>query len=252
MEAGGKRDASELVRRLFTVRNGSLLFLVFCVGATLVSVGITFVLARVLGSLDTGMGQIGQIFESVNAAFSGLGFIALVVTFRSQYDELVLQRLELGNQREAMDRTQAALHRSAEADMRICHIELVRMSLEDQDLAEVWPGFQNGLSAKTAKQHAYVNLIVQHHRMMHGTGFLDDDDIRSTFGHLLSSPVVREFWAAAMAAREIAPRSQRPESDFNALVDRAFRETRSPCRAPADQAGADVIDLGIRRQSDAV
>jgi hypothetical protein len=251
MEAGGNHETSELVRRLFTVRNGSLLFVAFCVGAALVSVGITFVLARLLGTeLGDGMGQIGQIFESVNAAFSGLGFIALVVTFRLQHDELVLQRQELGNQREAMDRTQAALHRSAEADMRICHIELVRMSLEDADLAEVWPGFQNGLSAKSAKQHAYVNLIVQHHRMMHGTGFLDDDDVRNTFGYLLSSPVVREYWESGVAARRAALRTGRTESAFNALVDRAFREARPAGKAPS--SGADVIDLGVRRQSDAV
>jgi hypothetical protein len=295
MKAGETHEASEFIRRLFTIRNGSLLFFAFCIGVTLVSVGITFVLAHVLGrELGTDMGQIGQIFESVNAAFSGLGFIALVVTFRLQYSELVLQRLELGNQREAMDRTQSALHRSAEADMRICHIELVRMSLEDQDLAEVWPGFHNGQSAKTAKQHAYVDLIVRHHRMMHSTGFLDDDDVRGTFGYLLSSPVVRDYWKAGMAGRGIAPRSERSErpgqserseqtglpgrseqpersaqseqpvqsdqselpgrteSAFNALVDRAYRETRPPDKPLSDGVGADVIDLGIRRQSDAM
>ncbi len=98
-------------------------------------------MASILGtSTAEKLGTLGQIVEPVSAAFSGLAFIALVVTFRLQYDELVLQRQELESQRHAMDRTQSELHRSADADIRACHVELMRLSMEDGDLAEVLAG----------------------------------------------------------------------------------------------------------------
>ncbi|HTJ69809.1 MAG TPA: hypothetical protein VL551_19890 [Actinospica sp.] len=114
MASSEKHDAPDILRRMLSARNGALIFLVFALATTLVSVGITAVLANVLSiGLGNRMGTLGQIFESVNAAFSGLAFIALVVTFRLQYDELKLQRAELQNQHQAMDKSQAELHRSA-------------------------------------------------------------------------------------------------------------------------------------------
>jgi hypothetical protein len=122
----GSGHPPDTLRRLSTIRNGSLIFLAFCVVITVVSVGITAVLAMVLGNnLQLKMGPIGQIFESVNAAFSGLGFIALVITFRLQYDEIRLQRHELKNQHDAMEKSQRQLRRSAECDIQARHMDLI-------------------------------------------------------------------------------------------------------------------------------
>ena len=250
MAAEENHQTPDLIRRLFTVRYGSLLFIAFCVGAALVSVGITAALATALGTrLDTTMGNVGQIFESVNAAFAGLGFIALVVTFRLQYDELVLQRQELGSQRHAMDKTQVALHHSAAADIRLHHLELMRMSINDADLAEVWPDVQAGLSAKATKQYAYANLIIQHQQMLHVLNLVNGADLRSTLDYLFTNQVMRDFWAARMQLRKTALKKYGMESAFERIVDTAYTDTVPP---PPDDHGGEAIDLEARRQSDSI
>jgi hypothetical protein len=249
MAAEESQQAPDLIRRLFTVRNGSLLFIAFCIGATLISVGITAAVALALGArLDSTMGNVGQIFESVNAAFAGLGFIALVVTFRLQYDELVLQRQELESQRHAMDKTQVALHHSATADIRLSHLELMRMSINDTDLAEVWPDVRTGLSAKATKQLAYANLIVQHQQMLHTLDLLDSADLRSVFDYLFTNQLMRNFWEARILLRQATLKQFGTESAFEQIVDVAYADAvPTPPSTPPDDHGGDVIDFETRR-----
>jgi hypothetical protein len=246
---------TEIIRRLFTVRNGSLLFAAFCVGGTLISVGITSGIASILGT-DTAdkLGTLGQIVEPVSAAFSGLAFIALVVTFRLQYDELVLQRQELESQRHAMNRTHSELHRSADADIRACHVELMRLSMEDYDLAEVWPEFRSGLSPKQTKQYSYANLIVQHQRMAWDLGELDNAQVLATFQYLFASRIMRDFWEARMLARHVFAKPGTTEGTFDQIVDDAFNETPTPVPPLASsESGGDIVDLDSHRhpESDA-
>lgn len=253
MAASENHDAPDVIRRLFTIRNGTLLIAVFCVAITLMSVSITAVLTLVLGKgLLVQMGTLGQIFESANAAFSGLGFVALVVTFRMQYDELRLQRRELRNQHAAMSESQQHLGRSAECDIRARHVELMRMAMDDQDLAEFWPEFQAGLPAKRTKQYNYANLVVQHQRMMYELGAFDRGDVVKFFQYLFTSPVMRGYWEARMVARDVALRAGSDEWAFEQLVDLAYNETRppEPPISPDDGSGAEVVDLGSRRQPD--
>ena len=68
---------------------------------------------------------------------SGLAVAALVITFWLQLQELKAQRTELCQQRELLGNAQAALHRSAEADLRALHGNLTKMAIDDEDLAEV-------------------------------------------------------------------------------------------------------------------
>lgn len=257
MAAGEHPDASDLFHRALTVRNGALLFLAFCIGGTLISLGITATLASVLGQTRaTSMGTVGQIFESVNATFSGLGFIALVVTFRVQYEELRLERQELMKQHAAMDKSQRALVRSAETDIRMCHMELMRMSMEDEDLATVWPEVKAGQSPIRVKQFTYANLIVQHQRLMRTAGVYTDADVIAFFRYLFTSPVIRDFWEARAVARQVITPKASAEWEFEQLVDVAYREIHQPkqASAPADEPHANVVDLDSRRQpnSDAV
>src|SRR5437773_6286573 len=72
-------------------------------------------------------GNVGQTFGSINTVFSGLAFIALVVTFLMQLQELRMQRTELYVQRDAMTKSHNELRRSAEADLRMLHMELIKM-----------------------------------------------------------------------------------------------------------------------------
>ena len=260
MTAREPQDAPDLVRRMFTVRKGTLFFLGFCLTTTVISVGITAILSLTLdSSLGTRMGNLGQIFESVNAAFSGLAFIALVVTFRLQYDELKLQRAELQNQHEAMDKSQGALHRSAEADVRALHMQLIKMSMDDEDLAAVWPQYAGPISAVHRKQNKYANLILQHHRMVFEFNHYSAEDIKGAIQYLFTSPIMRSYWRSRMVAREVLNFTEPVESEFEQILDAVFQETEPPqppepsnsCRD--EEEGAEIIDLDTRRspESDA-
>lgn len=252
MEARAHDEAPDIIRRVFTIRTGSIAFLAFFIGITLVSVGTTAVLALTLGrGLELQMGTIGQVFESVNAAFSGLGFIALVVTFRLQYDEFRLQRKQLENQHSAMDKSQGQLRRSAECDVRARHVELMRMAMEDEDLAEFWPEFQAGLSAKRTKQYNYANLVIQHQRMLYNLGAFTKADVIAFFHYLFASPIMRGYWEARMIARVIALDTESDEWAFEKLVDAAYHETRPPDPPSSPGGDARVVDLDSRRQPDA-
>jgi Family of unknown function (DUF6082) len=257
MAAGEHPDASDMFHRALTIRNGALLFLAFCIGGTLVCLGIAAALVAALGqSRASSMGTIGQIFESVNATFSGLGFIALVVTFRVQYEELRLERQELMKQHAAMDKSQRAPVRSAETDIRMCHMELMRMSMEDEDLAAVWPEVKAGQSAIRIKQFTYANLIVQHQRLMHTAGIYTDADVIAFFHYLFTSPVIRDFWEARVVARQIIMPEASAEWKFEQLVDVAYHEIHEPKQpsAPDDKPHTNIADLDSRREpnSDAV
>ena len=248
---GDEREATDAIRKLFTVRNGSLLFLAFCVGTTLFSVGITLVLAEALSTrLQAAMGPLGQVFESVNAVFSGLGFIALVITFRLQHEELRLQRLELKNQHAAMTRSQGHLGRSAECDIRARHVELMKMAIDDQDLAEFWPDFQAGLSVKQTKQYNYANLVVQHQHMLYTMGAFTEADVSSFFHYLFTSEIMRSYWEARRVAREVALPPHGEELTFEQIIDATYYETRppEPPSGPGGAGGAQVLDLDAHRQ----
>lgn len=247
-----QQDAPDLLRRMFTVRNGALLFLAFCITTTVISTGITAVLALTLNSnLGARMGDLGQIFESVNAAFSGLAFIALVVTFRMQYYELKLQRGELQNQRHAMDKSQGALHRSVEADVRSLHMQLLKMSMDDEDLAAVWPQYTGPISAVRSKQNKYANLIMQHHRMIFEFGHYDAEDMKGQIRYLFTSPYMRSFWQGRMIARGVMNTIAPVDAEFERLVDSVYLESEPPQPPrpprPRRDAGAEIIDLDTRR-----
>jgi hypothetical protein len=251
MSARENHDAPDLLRRMFTVRNAALLFLTFSLITTIVSVGVTAVLAEVLKpKLGSEMGNLGQIFESVNATFSGLAFIALVVTFRLQYDELKLQRAELQNQHQAMDKSQGALRRSAEADIRALHMQLIKMSMDDEDLAAVWPQYMGPISPVRSKQNKYANLIIQHHRMLYELEHNAAEDIRGAIRYLFTSPLMRSYWQGRMIARQVMDITESAEFEFDAIVDAVYLETEPP--EPPEPSrrrdqGAEVIDLDTRR-----
>jgi len=246
------QNAPDLLRRLFTRRSGALLFLGFCLATTVISVGITAVLSLMLNSsMGTRMGNLGQIFESVNAAFSGLAFIALVVTFRLQYDELKLQRAELQNQHQAMDKSQGALRRSAEADIRALHMQLIKMSMDDEDLAAVWPQYVGPISPVRSKQNKYANLIIQHHRMLYELDHHPVEDLRGAIRYLFTSPFMRSYWQGRMIARQVMGITEPAEREFDEIVDAIYLETEppdppTPLRSQRDY-GAEVIDLDTRR-----
>ncbi len=169
--------------------------------------------------------NIGQAFESVAAVFAAFGLAALVITFVMQFKELQLQRQELALQRHEMSQTQAELHRSAEADLRRLHVELLRMAIEDEHLGAVWPE-PDGASYPHAvrRQFWYANLIYQHQRLAMEFSEYEEDRMRPALRRLFRSPLMREYWAAGAEARgsDLVPGTR--EWSSAQVVDEICRE----------------------------
>jgi hypothetical protein len=212
-------------------------FPIFVALVLLAGVGIAALLGR-RGSTDTWIrwGNIGQTFESVNTVFSGLAFVALVVTFMIQYQELRMQRLELQMQRAAVRESNGELRRSADADLRRLHVELIRMSINDPQLAAVWPEFGPDLSEEQNRQYLYANLIFQHVRVNLQIGDYSTEEARRFLRYLFSSPLMRAYWQATQQARSaLVPGTS--EHEFSNVADEICRELE----ADATKAGRRVV-----------
>src|SRR5690349_590924 len=85
----------------------------------------------------TGWDQINEAFGVVNSVCSALALIVVGLTLWVQYRELKMQRGELHEQRLTADRSTDALQKTAEADLRARHVELLKMAIDDPALAQV-------------------------------------------------------------------------------------------------------------------
>src|SRR5437764_12386327 len=108
--------------------------------------GLVALVAQGGSSTDTWIrwSNAGQAFGVLTAVFSGFALAALVITFVMQLQELKAQRMELCQQRVLLGQAGTALHRSAEAQLRTLHRDLMRLAMEDEELAEVRPTLVSG------------------------------------------------------------------------------------------------------------
>jgi hypothetical protein len=210
-----------------------LTHLVKWIAVSLVAVGAVLVAGLVLvavvaqtGSTDTWnrWSSAGQAFGVLTAVFSGFALAALVITFGLQLQELKAQRIELCQQRELLGDARAALHRSAEADLRTLHTNLMKMAMDDNDLADVWPPIQPGLSARRNRQFLYANLIVQHLWLNVQIGQLSQTEMRNQLRHVFGSPLIRLYWAATQGNRAMLLVPGTPEFAFAQAADEIFLE----------------------------
>jgi hypothetical protein len=201
-------------------------FFVLVVAILLAGIGIAAVVAR-HGTADTWnlWSAVRQSFESINAVFSGLAFFALIVTFWMQLRGLQIQRTELAMQREALTRSNAELHRSAEAELRMLHIELTKLSIADPALAEVWPKLRPDLTPEQTRQYLFANLVYQHFRLALQIGQYGDDEILIHLRYVFSSPVMRDFWADSINSRTQSVLPDTEEGRFMQLADHIYRTT---------------------------
>lgn len=163
-------------------------------------------LAAVLGRSGTDgtwnrWSAVGQTFGALSSVIAGLALGALVFTFSIQFQELRMQRSELALQRESLNRSQGELFRSAEASIRALHVDLLKMAVDDERLASVWPPLEPGLPHDRNRQYLYANLILQHHLLCLRMGDYTESQIESHLRYLFVSPLIRKYWRAAGAAR---------------------------------------------------
>jgi hypothetical protein len=166
----------------------------------------------------------GQAFGVLTAVLSGLAVAALVITFWLQLQELKAQRIELCQQRELLSSAQAALTRSAEADVRARHESLTRMAINDEDLAEVWPMLQADLSPRRNRQYLYANLILEHAWLIYRISEYSEEQMRGNLRYLFTSPLMRAFWLVAQESRSTVLIPGTPEFLFDKVAREVFRE----------------------------
>jgi hypothetical protein len=203
---GGVRSTSK-----FAVWFGGTLAIM--VISLLAGVGVAAMLGRRGTAQDwSKWSDVGQTFGVLSSVISGLALAALVVTARAQFREMQANRIELEQQRQALART-------AEANLRMVHLEILRMSIDDPDLAEVWPRFETSPSVAENRQFLYANIIFQFHWMSLRVGGYTDDEIMRSVGYLFRSPIMRDYWRAAAPSRAAALEPDSAEEIFARRLD---------------------------------
>jgi multisubunit Na+/H+ antiporter MnhC subunit len=182
--------------------------------------------------------NVGQAFGVLTAIVSGLALAALVVTFVMQFRELQAQRAELALQRELAGRVEGHLRRSAEAELRTLHMDLLKLAMNDSQLAAVWPPFP-GVSAERNRQFLYANLVLQHVWLQHSLGASTEAETQSNLRYLLASPLIREYWRATAPSRARIYIAGTTECILAAMTDEICREHEGAlaCAEAAKQAG---------------
>jgi hypothetical protein len=186
------------------------------------------VAARLLQTTGTAEGwqeraNVGDSFGVMNAIVSGMALAALVVTLWLQSRELALQRTELAMQRESLNRSRDELHRSSAASLRMLHVEMTKMSIDDPALAAVWPPLDPSASRDRERQYLYANLIYLHLWLGLQTGDYTEDSVQNALRYMFRSAIFREYWRAASGARmSLTPGSD--EYRFAEVAEKICRE----------------------------
>jgi len=154
--------------------------------------------------------SVGDAFGVLNGVLSGMAVVGLVVALWVQFRELSLQRSELRLQRDAIVSSGEELRRSADANLRMLHFELLKMAIDDPALAEVWPDPANVANEQHGRQLLYANLVFQHLSLSMLVAGYDDEQIREALRYTFDSSLMREYWRLAQRARA---RTQVPGSD---------------------------------------
>jgi hypothetical protein len=153
--------------------------------------------------------EFGDSFGSLNAFFTGVAFLLILWT-------ISIQRQELQLQKEEMSKMVAAQQRSL-------HMELLKYSLDDQDLAKVWGEFGAGGDVEI-RQFIYVNLILSHLEMFFRQNMLTGEELRIMLDdHMLNSAHFRKFWEKARDFRkELSSVGLSQDPQFHSLAEQAY------------------------------
>jgi len=116
------------------------------------------------------------------------------------------------------------LRRSAEANVRMLHLRLIGMAIDDQSLATVWPSSSPEVSPERHRQYLYANLIIQHARVQRTIGDYSDEEAVSNLRYLFTSPVIREFWRSTEDSRRRLLVPGTAEFSFDERADAICRD----------------------------
>jgi len=205
----------------------------------LAGVGVAAVLAKQGEAADwSKWSNVGQTFGALSSIISGLALAAVVMTARLQFQEMRSQRSELEQQGRSLINNHSELQRTAAANLGMLHLEILRMSIDDPCLAQVWPPFVPGLTSELNRQYLYANVIYQFHWTSLHVGSYSDEQVIASLRYLFTSPLMRGYWRAAEFARTSLKPST-PEYEFALRVDEVCREYEAVVASarPAQQSG---------------
>jgi hypothetical protein len=215
---------------------------IWCIGSCLlvivtllVGVGIAALLARQGASADWNRwSDVGQTFGALSSIISGLALVAVVAIARAQYREMQQNRREMEHQRASLIGHHMELRRAAAANLGMFHLEILKMSIEDPELAEVWPPFAPNLPADINRKYLYANAIYQFQLRVMTESEYSDEQITASLRYLFTSPHMRGYWRAAAFARTTLPAGSR-ELALTQQIDEICREFEAVASsAPSD------------------
>jgi Family of unknown function (DUF6082) len=196
----------------------------FVVASIPAGVGLAAFLAEHSAYTDWNkLSDVGQTFGAVSSIISGLTLIAVVITARAQSRETNRNLTELEEQRRLLADNRVALMRTAEASHGRLHFEILKMAVDNDDLAAVWPSFEPGTSAVRNRQYLYANAIYQFQYLAMQDGNYTEEQVLSALRYLFTSPLMRGYWHASQFARTSLVRGSN-EFRFAAKVDEICRE----------------------------
>lgn len=145
-----------------------------------------------------------------SALFSGFAAFGLLYTIDLQRNALNLQAKDV--------------QQGAAMQVRMLHLELLKLSIADPELEQVWSG---GTGTLTGKQSMYTNLILSHWETMFTTGLLSEQQLQNLLSERMNS-LVMQFWDKHRASRrQHAESAGGPNVRFHELVEQSFGEARA-------------------------
>jgi hypothetical protein len=203
----------------------------------LAGVGVAALLARRGAAAEWNKwSDVGQTFGALSSIISGLALAAVVITARMQFQEMRQSRAEMEYQRHFLMDNHLELQRTAAANLGQLHLEILKLSIEDASLAEVWPPFEPNITPSLNRQYIYANIIYQFNLTSLRTGGKSDEEVIANLRLLFSSPLMRGYWKAAAKGRKVLPPDS-PEmlvaqtadaicQEYETVVANAARETQ--------------------------
>jgi hypothetical protein len=188
-------------------------------------VGVAVLLGRQGDAGDWAMwSDVGQTFGVLSSIISGLALVVLVGTARMQFREMREQRRELEEQRRLHVQHGSELQRTAEANVGLLHLEILKMAINDRTLAEVWPEFGPDVTPEKNRQLLYANLIYQLQRISLVVNKNSQQEMLRMMRYLFTSPIMREYWRLTDYGRSAALDMDTDEVRLAQEVDRLWRD----------------------------
>ncbi|MEU8138221.1 DUF6082 family protein [Streptodolium elevatio] len=178
------------------------------------ALGVVATLAVALGLAFFAGTTIQRFSGAVAWTTSGalLALTALVVTAWTQQRELRIQRKHA--------------RRTADAAVQANHLELLKLSLADPELAAVWPSFAGNPPKAQERRYLYANMIITHVSYAYLSGEASEEEIRAELNYLFRSPVLSDFWDLSRPFRLTTP-PDAPHQPFYEIADEEWQRARA-------------------------